>query len=364
MNTSEECCSNFKLEQIYFYLTEGCNLTCRHCWLNPKHQTQKKTYPVLPISLFQTIIKQAIPLGLKAVKLTGGEPLMHPDISEIFSIIKGENLALTIETNGILCSLELARQIAVAHSSFVSVSLDGADAETHEWVRGINGCFDQAIIGIKNLVHSGIKPQIIFTLMGKNKHQLEDIVRLAESLGAGSVKFNIIQPTGRGQILEDSGNALPLSEIMALGNYVNSLSTSTSLKLYYDLPLAFRPLSKMFGQNGDGCSTCSILKIIGVLANGNFALCGIGSHVSELIFGNAASDSLEDIWKNNNILAELREGLPSRLEGICSRCHFKRVCSASCIAQNYYRTKSLWKPFWICDQASQQKLFPQTRLID
>lgn len=68
---------DYPLEQIYFYLTEGCNLACRHCWLSPKLQGESKTYPTLSIELFHSILEQAKPLGLKAVKLTGGEPLMH-----------------------------------------------------------------------------------------------------------------------------------------------------------------------------------------------------------------------------------------------------------------------------------------------
>lgn len=359
-----DCCHEHELEQIYFYLTEGCNLTCRHCWLSPKHQTKTKSYPVLPVDLMQHILKQAVPLGLKAVKLTGGEPLMHPGIKEILKLIKNMDISLTIETNGILCTRELAEEIAACNSSLVSVSLDGAHAETHEWVRGINGCFDQAVQGIKNLVGAGINPQIIFTVMKRNKHQLEDIVRLADSLGAGSVKFNIIQPTGRGETLDEAGNSLPITEILELGKFVNSLPTSKPLTLHYDLPVAFRSLSRMFGTNGDGCSTCGILKIVGVLANGSYALCGIGSHIPDLIFGHAATDNLDEIWKNNKILMELRHGIPSRFSGVCSRCHMKRICSASCIAQNYYRSNSLWSPYWFCEQAHSQGLFPKTRLAE
>ncbi len=354
---------DFPLKEIYFYLTEGCNLICRHCWLSPKYQKENISYPVLSIELIKSIINQAKPLGLTAVKLTGGEPLLHPEILEILKIIKVQNLSFSMETNGILCTAELAHEIASLKNPSISVSLDGADASTHEWVRGVSGCFDNAIKGIRNFVNAGLKPQIIFTVMRYNKDQLEPIVRLAESLGAGSVKFNLVQPTGRGEKLDTSGETLPVDELIKTGQWVmDTLSTSTNLKLYFDLPAAFRKMSKMFGKNGDGCSTCGILGIIGVLANGSYALCGIGFQIRELMFGNAAVDQLEDIWKNNKILCELREGIPSRFEGICGRCHMKRICTASCIAQNYYRTKSLWKSFWFCSEAHRKGLFPETRI--
>jgi SynChlorMet cassette radical SAM/SPASM protein ScmF len=199
--------------------------------------------------------------------------------------------------------------------------------------------------------------------MKSNKDQMEDLVRLAESLGARSVKFNLVQPTGRGEALSSDGESLPVEELLELGQWVdNTLSSSTKLKLYFDFPPAFRKMSRMFGREGDGCASCGIMEILGVLSNGCYALCGIGSHIPELVFGDARSDRLEDIWKNNETLQMLREGIPSRFKGICGSCLMKWMCSASCIAQNYYRSKSLWSPFWFCDEAYRRDLFPVSRI--
>ena len=83
----------------------------------------------------------------------------------------------------------------------------------------------------------------------------------------------------------------------------------------------------------------------------------------ELIFGHAARDRLEDVWSNTPVLLELREGLPGRLKGICSDCVMKSFCLGSCIAQNYYRLKDLWAPFWYCEEAQNRGVFPETRKI-
>ena len=48
--------------------------------------------------------------------------------------------------------------------------------------------------------------------------------------------------------------------------------------------------------------------------------------------------------------------------GICAKCLMKDQCLGACIAQNYYRTESLWAPFWFCDAAEEEGLFPETRL--
>jgi SynChlorMet cassette radical SAM/SPASM protein ScmF len=183
----------YPLNQIYFYLTEGCNLRCRHCWIAPKYQTADKSYTALDLDLFKSIVEQAKPLGLTGVKLTGGEPLLHPQLKEILEYIQTEDLSMTLETNGVLCTSKLARQMAACKNPFVSVSLDGADAEIHEWVRGVTGCFDETMSGIRNLADAGLRPQVIMTVMRRNKDEMEPVVRLAERLGAASVKFNIVR---------------------------------------------------------------------------------------------------------------------------------------------------------------------------
>jgi SynChlorMet cassette radical SAM/SPASM protein ScmF len=202
------------------------------------------------------------------------------------------------------------------------------------------------------------------SIMRRNKDQMESVVRLAERLGAGSVKFNIVQPTARGEKVHDSGEALSIEELVDLGGWVeNTLSASTDLYIYYNHPMAFRPLGKMFGENGDGCGACGILGILGVLANGSYAMCGIGETVPDLVFGHAATGPLKDVWNNTPVLLELREGLPHLIEGICGDCLMKGLCLGNCIAQNYYRSKSIWAPYWYCEEAQRLGLFPDTRSL-
>jgi len=362
MSCDEKKIPEYPLTQIYFYLTEGCNLKCRHCWLAPKYHSAENPLPVLKPELFRSIIQQAKIMGLAGVKLTGGEPLLHPQISELLETVREHELRLTVETNGVLCTSELAQQIAKCKNPFVSVSLDGADADTHEWVRGVKGCFEAAKEGIRNLVNAGLKPQMIMSVMKHNEDQITDVVKMAESLGCASVKFNIVQPTARGTALHESGQVLTIQELVELGKWVeHTLSAKTKLSLQYSHPPAFKPLSKIC-RNGGGCGICGILGIIGVLSDGSFALCGIGETVPELIFGNAATDSLEEVWNKTRVLKELRQGLPENLGGICKECIMKRVCLGNCIAMNYAGSKNLWAPFWYCQEAWKAGLFPTSRM--
>jgi SynChlorMet cassette radical SAM/SPASM protein ScmF len=199
--------------------------------------------------------------------------------------------------------------------------------------------------------------------MKHNKPEMEPLVRLAESLGAGSVKFNLVQPTARGEKMHETGETLTIQELVELGEWVeNTLTKTTNLRVVYSHPAAFKPLSRMFGDGGDGCGVCGIFGILGVLGNGSYALCGIGETVPEMVFGHAAEDSLEDVWKNASMLNDIREGLPEKLGGICGECMMKGVCLGSCIAQNYYRLKDLWASFWYCEEAREAGIFPETRM--
>ncbi len=354
---------SYPLNTIYFYLTRGCNLRCRHCWITPKFQTEENQYPSLDLGLFRSILNQAKPLGLSSVKFTGGEPLIHPNIEELLTEVQSRDLSFSMETNGIACTWDIARRLKACRGAHVSVSLDGADAETHEWVRGVPGCFEKALQGIRNLVSVGFNPQIIMTVMRRNRDQMEKLVRLAESIGAGSVKFNIVQPTARGEQMHNSNETLTIDELVELGRWVeNELSPKSKIQLFHSHPAAFRPLGKIFGSDGDGCSVCGIKGILGVLADATYAVCGIGETVPELVFGHAAKEDLEHVWNNTPVLDEIREGLPINFKGLCGDCLMKAICLGSCLAQNYYSTRDLWSPYWYCYQAHQRGLFPLSRL--
>jgi SynChlorMet cassette radical SAM/SPASM protein ScmF len=348
------------INTLYFYLTEGCNLACRHCWIGPHFDATGQHSPNLPVALFETAIREAKPFGLSSVKLTGGEPLLHPHFRRLLEVVRREGLRLIIETNGLLCSPEIAAEIAESPNRFVSVSIDGSDAASHEWVRGVPGAFEAARQAVINLADSGTRPQVIFTVMRRNAGQVDDMVQMVEELGADSLKFNIVQPIARGEKLQKDRETLDIAELIALGRHVEQdLAPKTRLKLLFHYPLAFRALHRIANENGGG--TCGIFGILGVIASGHYALCGIGEQVPDLIFGKVGKDPLAEVWQENAILKALREGMPERLEGVCSRCLMKGLCMGACIAQNYYRNGSLWASNWFCEQAEKAGLFPASR---
>jgi SynChlorMet cassette radical SAM/SPASM protein ScmF len=357
-----EC--GYYLNSIYFYITEGCNLRCSHCWINPPFEKNNKAakFPYVSFELFKHIVDQAKELGLSSVKLTGGEPLIHPEIEQILDFIKEEKLNLTVETNGTVCTPELVEKIKQCKGAFVSVSLDGPDAETHERVRNVKGSFEDALMGLRNLVNAGMKPQVILAVMRHNSTRMEELVRLAEKEGAGSVKFTFVTSTGRKKdISQDKEKTLTLKEIIDIGIWIEKdLITSSKISVFYSHPMAFKSFSKAITK---GSGSCGILGIIGVLGSGKYALCGIGQTVPELVFGDAAEDKLSDVWNRNPLINEIREKLPRDLKGICHDCIFRKKCLGTCIAMNYNKYRDLMAPNWFCSEAHKMGLFPDRCIV-
>jgi SynChlorMet cassette radical SAM/SPASM protein ScmF len=351
------------LGALYLYIAGSCNLACKHCWIVPNYLPGKNGNDIsngkfLKFELFRKLIDDAKPLGLNTVKLTGGEPLLHPRVRDMLAVIRDEGLALTIETNGTLIDEELADLIQQCQRPRISVSLDGAKAETHDALRGVEGSHAQAINGIRILASRGFHPQVICTLHQGNVSELEELVALAEDLGCGSVKFNHVQRIGRG---EQFGNksGFDVDEIIHLYRRIQrDVVPHTKLRIIFDIPVAFHPIGSMLDMPN---MSCSVQTILGVLGTGELALCGIGVTIPDLIYGHLEKDDLQDIWYNHPRLRALREQIPSQLEGICSECIHQYACQGHCVANNYHMSGKLNAPFQFCQRADELGLFPESR---
>jgi SynChlorMet cassette radical SAM/SPASM protein ScmF len=193
------------LTSLYMYISGSCNLACRHCWISPTYDPDNSKGEFLKLDYIKKAVREAKPLGLQTVKLTGGEPMLHPQFCEIIDYLDTENISITMETNGTLIDDIMAKYLKTkVNFSFVSVSLDGHNSEIHEKIRSVTGCFQKTMNGISALVKAGIKPQVICSIYQGNSREIENFVQLAETLGCGSVKFNLIQKMGRGDDFSQS----------------------------------------------------------------------------------------------------------------------------------------------------------------
>jgi SynChlorMet cassette radical SAM/SPASM protein ScmF len=304
-------------------------------------------------------VREGKQLGLQSVKLTGGEPLLHPRFRELVALLAGAGLDITIETNGTLLDDKLAGYLkGTGRVSFISVSVDGATAQVHEALRVVPGSFDAALDGIQALVRAGYHPQMICTLHQGNAAQMGDMVALAERLGCGSIKFNHLQSSGRGeQYAVEQG--LRVAEVLRLYRALErEVLPESKIPVYYDIPVAFHSIRQL---TRDPLSSCRVLNILGMLAGGELALCGIGTTVPELIYGHIAYDDLRAVWSGSPGLTQLRALLPAQLEGVCGQCLHRDTCLGACVANNYHETGRLNAAYRFCAEADGLGVFPASR---
>jgi len=352
------------LRTFYIYLSDNCNLRCRHCWIVPRF-TDGKPDPgrCVDVDALREAISEAKTLGLNSAKLTGGEPMLHPRFMEVVDLLNAEGLRPYMETNCTLMTAEAARYLK-DKLTFISMSLDGADARTHDAFRGVEGAFDAALKGLSYLVDAGFKNmQVIMSVHRGNRQQVDALVQLAAARGAATVKLNPVTRTGRGITMHERGEDLDFDELMELARYIDyDLGPRAPIGVILSIPPALSSLRKL-GRFGGSCGDCGVSGILGILGTNQYALCGIGATCPEFVYGQLGKDSVRDIWLNNPTILYLRRALADadNFPGVCARCIFAQACRTGCVVDNHGRSGQLIATAWMCEEADRRGLFPSAR---
>jgi radical SAM protein with 4Fe4S-binding SPASM domain len=133
--------------------------------------------------------------------LTGGEPMSRPDIYDLARCATDCGLRAVMAPCGHLLDPVSVRRLMDAGVRRISVSLDGADASTHDTFRGVPGAFESALRGLRHAREACLEFQINTTVSLHNVRQLPTILDLAVRLGASAFDIFFLVPTGRGAVL-------------------------------------------------------------------------------------------------------------------------------------------------------------------
>lgn len=322
-------------------ITQRCNMHCKHCFA----ATQTQTEPEPALNQLKFIIGRLTEAKVFLVTVTGGEPLVREDFFDIISYIRQYPLRIGLNTNAALVTDEISRKIAKSgFKSRISVSLDGASQETFEMLRG-PGTFTASIKGLQNLLcyNKNIRPFCVVTQY--NFTQLEEIIKLAKSLGAPCLEFNYLLRGERAAcyqelFLNDRQKNEALEKIIKLekiyGNYIGGsfvymAKKSQSLRRAQDAELLQMKGGRL--QNCDaGFGMCAIR------ADGKVTPCYT---MLDFVVGDLLKDPLKEIWKNSTLLKEFRSMHEVSLDTIepCKTCIYKGVCNAGCRAGAYYHSQ-------------------------
>lgn len=324
---------------IAWELTAGCNLACKHCRGASTSQVPEGELNTKEAKHF---IDEIVEMGNPILILSGGEPLVRKDIYELAHYGTEKGLRVALATNGTLVNAEVAKKLLEAGVKRVSVSLDGATAESHDEFRCVPGAFNGSMKGIEALKNAGIGFQINTTITKRNVDEIPRILKMAEEIGAEALHIFLLVPTGRGKELKNEEIAPVEYERILNWFYEQQKSTKIQLKATC-APHYFRIMRQRAKKEGVEIS----VKTHGYEAMTKGCLGGTGfcfvSSIGEVypcgylpaLAGNIKQQPFREIWDNAQVFRDLRD--TSKLKGKCGRCEFKEVCSG-CRARAYAAT--------------------------
>ena len=313
---------------VAWEITRSCNLACAHC----RAAAQCEPYPgELSLAECKRVVDDIASITDPILILTGGEPLMRPDIWDIIDYAREKGLHPVIGTNGTLVDDECARRIAEHGIPRVSVSLDFPTAEGQDAFRGKDGAFDETLEGMRNLRAHGVGVQVNTTITKMNNHLVQDMHDLALAEGAEAFHPFLLVPTGRGEDLVDVELTPEEYEEVLTWAYHCQKASPLHFKPT-DAPQYYRIIRQLCAREGRAVTP----ETYGMEAMTRGCLGGITfafiSHVGDvqpcgyfdMQLGNVLETPFSEIWTNSPVFTDLRDY--SRLKGKCGACEYKRVC--------------------------------------
>ncbi|MCB1792800.1 MAG: heme d1 biosynthesis radical SAM protein NirJ [Gammaproteobacteria bacterium] len=179
---------------VIWNLIRRCNLTCKHCYAT----SADKDFPgELSTAEVFNVMDDLKGYGVPVLILSGGEPLMRPDIFAISQRAKDMGFYVGLSSNGTLISEDNIQQIAAIGYDYVGVSLDGM-REIHDRFRRREGAFDESLRGIRLCRDAGIKVGLRFTLTRDNARDLPALLELLEREDLDKFYLSHLNYAGRG----------------------------------------------------------------------------------------------------------------------------------------------------------------------
>ena len=289
--------------------------------------------------------------------LSGGEPLMRPDLYEIARYGSQKGFRMCIATNGAMLDDSHCRQIIESNIKMVSMSLDGSTAAIHDDFRKVPGAFEGVLRAAEQLRRHGIKFIVNSSFTKRNRHDIANTFQRAKELGATAWYMFMIVPTGRGEDVK--------TELIETEDYneilhwhyeqekieKDILMRPTCAPHYYRLvrqqnkraekeeKLKRRSLSFSTG-GGKGCIAAQSICFIN--ARGEVNPCSY----LPLSAGNILERSFKEIWEDSKLFRDMRDF--QSYQGRCGQCEYLNVCGG-CRARAYSITGNYMDEEPFCD---------------
>jgi len=359
-----------RLQLVAWEITRTCNLFCAHCRASAgyKHYDDE-----LSTEECLRLIDQVIQVGKPIIILSGGEPLVRPDVLEVARYAVSKGLRVVMGSNGTLIDGEMAARLKDVPLSRVAVSIDFPAASLQDDFRGQAGAFAAALAGIANARQAGIEVQINSTLTRLNIAYLDALVALALKVGAVAFHPFLLVPTGRGKSLESV--ELSPAQYEETLNWIYDKQLELGERLFFkptDAPHYMRVtrqrLKPSHGHNPPDSTqsaptrgrhpTDAITR--GCLAGTGFAFISHRGRVQgcgylDVEAGNIRNQPFSEIWADSPLFKHLRD--VSNIKGKCGACEYRKLCGG-CRARAYEATGDYLEaePYCVYEPAAGHRL--------
>jgi len=320
----------FQPRLVAWEVTKSCPLSCKHCRAQAANEVFAGEFSTDEcFKLLDDIASFAKPIMI----LTGGEPMAREDIYEIITYGDKLGLRMVIAPCGMLMDRDNTLKMKEAGVKRISLSIDGADSETHDSFRQVEGAFDSVMKAAKVANEVGLEFQVNTTITKLNYKQIGEILDLAISIGAVGFHPFLLVPVGRGKDLADF--AIEPQEYESILNWIYEKSREVDIQLkptcaphYYRI---LRQREKEAGRTVSVESHGMDAMSKGCLGGQSFAfisntgkvqICGfLEEEAGELRKENYRFSA---IWETSELFRQVRD--LDGYRGRCGVCEYRRFC--------------------------------------
>jgi len=311
---------------VFYELTRACDLACLHCRADAqRHRDPAELSPARACQLVAQLAEFPTP---PLLVLTGGDPLKRNDVFDIVTAARqvGLHVALTPSATPLVTTTAIQR-LAVAGLHRLAVSLDGADAATHDGFRRVPGSFERTLEIIRDARGCGLPVQVNTTIARHNVHQVDAIAELLATLDIGLWSVFFLVPTGRATAVQRIAPAA-YEEVFArllahVGRQPFAIKTTEAphfrrfvLQAAKATHTAPPPGVPMAGTN-DGRGVMFISHTGEICPSGFLPIA----------CGRFPLDSIVRVYQDAVLFGALRA--PDRITGKCGVCEFREICGGS-----------------------------------
>lgn len=307
-----------ELNYLFWECTQRCNLNCRHCGSDCTASSALKDMP------FEDFLKAILPLEKRYprnsvfVVITGGEPLVRPDLAECGRELRRHGFPWSIVTNGFAYDSAVHRRLMSAGMCSITVSLDGL-RDTHDAFRKRAGSFDRAMNAIDLIANEKNLPtyDIVTCVSPMNLGQLGEMKQILIEHKVKAWRFFTIAPIGRAAT--DDGLRLDGSQLKQLMDFIVATRKEGRIDAKFSCEAYLGNYDRKVRDWHYFCRAG--INIGSVLADGSISACpNIDRRFAQ---GNIYTDDFLDVWDNRFEKFRNREWMKC---GICADCREYKNC--------------------------------------